>query len=54
MVSISSQFIKKIHYLSDGAMLIQNNNVETLYCGNTDSQGSLIALIRFYNHRVAG
>ena len=36
--------VKKIHYLSGGAMLIQKNSVETLYYGYTDNQGSLIAL----------
>ena len=36
--------VKKIHYLSGGAMLVQNNGVETLYYGYKDNQGSLIAL----------
>lgn len=36
--------VKKFHYLSGGAMMIDNNGVETLYYGYTDNQGSLIAL----------
>lgn len=36
--------IKKIHYLSGGAILIINNGVETLYYGYNDYQGSLITL----------
>jgi RHS repeat-associated protein len=36
--------VKKIHYLSGGAMLVNLNGVETLYYGYTDNQGSLIAL----------
>jgi RHS repeat-associated protein len=36
--------IRKIHYLSGGAVLVNNNGVETLYYGYTDNQGSLIAL----------
>jgi len=36
--------VKKIHYLSGGAMLINLNGVETLYYGYTDNQGSLVAL----------
>jgi RHS repeat-associated protein len=36
--------IKKIHYLSGGAVLVQDNGVETMYYGYKDNQGSLIAL----------
>ena len=36
--------IKKIHYLSGGAILINTNGVETLYYGYSDYQGNLIAL----------
>ncbi len=36
--------IKKIHYLSGGAILINANGVETLYYGYSDYQGNLIAL----------
>jgi RHS repeat-associated protein len=36
--------VKKIHYLSGGAMLINLNGVETLYYGYADNQGSLVAL----------
>jgi len=36
--------VKKIHYLSGGAMLVNQNGVETLYYGYTDNQGSLVAL----------
>ncbi len=36
--------IKKIHYLSGGAILINSNGVETLYYGYSDYQGNLIAL----------
>ncbi|MEA4976406.1 MAG: RHS repeat-associated core domain-containing protein [Paludibacter sp.] len=36
--------IKKIHYLSGGAILINTNGVETLYYGYADYQGNLIAL----------
>jgi RHS repeat-associated protein len=36
--------VKKIHYLSGGAVLVQDNGVETLYYGYTDNQRSLIAL----------
>jgi RHS repeat-associated protein len=35
---------RKIHYLSGGAILINNNGVETLYYGYSDYQGNLIAL----------
>jgi len=35
---------KKIHYLSGGAILVNNNGVDTLYYAYTDNQGSLIAL----------
>ena len=35
--------VRKIHYLS-GAMLVQNNGVDSLYYTYTDNQGSLIAL----------
>lgn len=36
--------IKKIHYLSGGAILINTNGVETLYYGYADYQGNLLAL----------
>ncbi len=36
--------IKKIHYLSGGAILVNTNGVETLYYGYSDYQGNLIAL----------
>jgi len=36
--------VRKIHYLSGGAMLIQNNGVDSLLYGYSDFQGSLIAL----------
>ncbi|MFZ4457074.1 MAG: T6SS effector amidase Tae4 family protein [Bacteroidales bacterium] len=36
--------VRKIHYLSGGAMLVDNNGVETLYYAYSDFQGSLIAL----------
>jgi len=36
--------IRKIHYLSGGAMLIQNNGVDSLLYAYSDFQGSLIAL----------
>ncbi|MBV5281634.1 MAG: RHS repeat-associated core domain-containing protein [Paludibacter sp.] len=36
--------VKKIHYLSGGAMMVNLNGVETLYYGYADNQGSLIAL----------
>ncbi len=36
--------VKKIHYLSGGAVMINSNGVETLYYGYTDNLGSLIAL----------
>jgi len=36
--------VKKIHYLSGSAMLVNLNGVETLYYGYTDNQGSLVAL----------
>ena len=36
---------EKIHYLSGGAILIDNNGVETLYYGYYDYQGSLQALV---------
>ncbi len=36
--------IKKIHYLSGGAILINDNGTESLYYGYSDYQGSLIAL----------
>jgi RHS repeat-associated protein len=35
---------KKIHYLHGGAILIQENNTETMYYAYSDYQGSLIAL----------
>ena len=37
-------YVKKFHYLSGGAIMVNNNGVETLYYGYTDNQGSLIAL----------
>jgi RHS repeat-associated protein len=36
--------IRKIHYLSGGAMMVNNSGVETLYYGYSDYQGSLLAL----------
>lgn len=36
--------VRKIHYLSGGAMLIQNNGVDSLLYAYSDFQGSLIAL----------
>lgn len=36
---------KKIHYLSGGAILIMENNVETLYYAYSDYLGSLVALV---------
>jgi YD repeat-containing protein len=36
--------IRKIHYLSGGAVLIRNNGVDSLLYGYSDHQGSLIAL----------
>ncbi|MDD4921021.1 MAG: RHS repeat-associated core domain-containing protein [Bacteroidales bacterium] len=36
--------IRKIHYLSGGAVYIQNNNADSLLYGYSDNQGSLIAL----------
>jgi RHS repeat-associated protein len=35
---------RKIHYLSGGAILIHENNTETMYYGYSDNLGSLIAL----------
>jgi len=37
--------IRKIHYLSDGAIFIQNNGKDTLLYGYSDYQGSLTAMI---------
>lgn len=36
--------VRKIHYLSGGAVLIRNNGVDSLLYAHTDYQGSLIAL----------
>ena len=36
--------VRKIHYLSGGAILIRNNNVDTLLYAYGDNQGSLTAL----------
>jgi RHS repeat-associated core domain len=36
--------VRKIHYLSGGAILIQNGAIENLYYGYSDYQGSLIVL----------
>ena len=44
MVGILLTIFLKFHYLSGGAVMVDNNGVETLYYGYTDNQGSLIAL----------
>jgi len=43
MVGVNAHHSFKIHYLS-GAMLIQNNGIDSLLYTYTDNQGSLIAL----------
>lgn len=44
--------MRKIHYLSGGALLVNDNGVETLYYGYYDYQGSLLALVNSNNGAI--